>query len=265
MKQDQHYIPKFILRKFTNDKTHGFRVFDKEIKRFLDGTQYPKKTMIQKLFYEHDKLRPNEVEDLLSKRETVYASLIQKFLDKETLNKQDVRVLMEFRHVTYYRSSEFIAFHNHKKDRGSNSWLQRADWRMINGIYDIKEYDSDIKLSQLNAIKRTIAGTEPILELSLMTPVCFVFESFDKNFIIGDSGSLSFGGEFDGIIIIVISPEYALMFPRMLKALEIMREFNKKIGDPLIIYETAPCDIVGMINERTKDQAYKYWVEGLVL
>ena len=261
MKQDQHYIPKFILKKFTNNKTHGFKVFDKKSQTYLTGTKYPKKTMMGKLFYEHSKLQPNEVEDLLSKRESLYAPLIEKILNQEDLKRDDFRTLMEFRHVTHYRSIEFIAFHSHKKSRGKDSWLQRADWRMINGIYGVEEYESNIKLTQLNAIKRTIDGTEPILQMSMLTPVCFAFKSSEKKFIIGDSGSLSFGGELDGVIIIVVSPEWSLMFPRTLNAVEVIKRFKLKVGDPLLVYENAPEDIVDLINQRTKDQAYEYWVE----
>jgi hypothetical protein len=262
MKQNQHYIPKFLLKKFTDDKSKGFRVFDKTKESFLSGVKYPKKTMVEKLFYEHNSLKPNEVEDLLSKQETRYSVLINKIINGgDTLTRKDFRTLMEFRHVTHYRSSEFFAFHTHHKNRGDNSWLQRADWRSLNGIYNTDDYEGDMKKSQLNAIKRTIAGTETILKMSLLTPVCVVFELKDKRFVIGDSGSISMGGEFDGVVVIVISPQHALMFPRTLKALEVMKKFNIKNSDPLILYESAPDDVVDIINDRVKEQAYRYWVE----
>ena len=127
MKQDQHYISKFILKKFIDPKTKSFKVFDKKLGRYLSGPKYPKKTMMEKFFYEHDSFLPNEVEDLLASRETIYSPIINKLINEQHITKPEFALLLEFRHVTYYRSSEFIAFHTYQKQRGDNSWLQRAD------------------------------------------------------------------------------------------------------------------------------------------
>ena len=129
---------------------------------------------------------------------------------------------------------------------------------MINGISNTKD---SAKKSQLNAIKRTISGIEPILELSLMTPVCFVFKTLDKRFVIGDNGSLSMGGELDGIIVIVVSPSVALMFPRTLKATEMMKQYSIKLYDCLLVFENIKDDLVDLINDKTKEQTFAYWVE----
>lgn len=258
LKEDQHYISKFILKKFVNPKSKSFKVFDKKRSLYLSGPKYPPKTMMKKFFYEHSSFSLNEIEDLLASRETVYAPIIDKLIKGKVITKGEFRSLLEFRHVTYYRSSEFIAFLTYQKQRGENSWLQRADWRMINGITSSED---DAKRSQLSAIKRTIAGTEPILELSVMTPVCFVLKTSNKRFVIGDNGSISLGAELDGLIVIVVSPWVALMFPRTLKATEMMKQHTVKLYDCLLLFEDIKDDVVDLINKRTKEQAYAYWVE----
>ena len=256
---NQHYIPKFILNRFVDDpKNNRLRVFDKKKNCYLSGSCTPKKSMVTKLFYEHNDFYPNEIEDLLSKRETKYSPVVTKLINSIPISKNEFNILLEFRHVMYYRSNEFMAFHSYQKNRDDNSWAQRLDWRNINGISSSKD---DTKKSQLKAIKRVIAGTDAILELSMMTPVCFVLHSHGKRFIIGDNGSLSMGSEFDGVVIIVLSPQYAIMFPRLLSAQKIMNELGLSQIEHKILYEEMNDQLVELVNSKTAELTYEYWVD----
>lgn len=258
MKRSQHYLPRFILKKFIDLKSKSFKVFDIKTNTYLSGPKYPPKTMTKALFYEHDSLKPNEIEDLLASRESIYAPIIDKILLRQSISKDEFAHLLEFRHVTYYRSNEFVAFHSFQTSRGENSWRQRWEWRSFNGSY---ETTFDVKKSQVNAIKRTINGTEPILQLSLLTPVCIALQSSSKKFIIGDSGSLSMGDELKGVVIIVISPYVALLFPRPSAAVEMMKERHLKLSNPLLMYEDCDDELVETINKATRHQAFAHWVE----
>lgn len=254
----QHYIPRFLLDKFIDPDKKNIKVFDKLLNTYLSGPKYPKRTMMKLFFYEHDSFSENEIEELLQKRESLYAPLIEKLIGGEKLSMKEYALLIEFRHITYYRSNEFIAFHNFQKNRGKNSWIQRWDWRSINGVSNNK---FDAKKSQLDAIKRVIAGTEPIVGISLSTPICFVIKSAGNKFIIGDNGSVSIGGELDGEAIIVVSPEFAIKFPKLASALQLMREIKVKSNENTVIYENADNDEVKLINDAIKEHAFQYWVE----
>lgn len=254
----QHYIPRFLLDKFADPVKKNIKVFDKLHNSYLSGAKYPKKTMMKLLFYEHDSFSKNEIEELLQKRESLYAPLIEKLISGEKLSMNEYALLVEFRHITYYRSNEFIAFHNFQKNRGKNSWIQRWDWRSINGVSNSK---FDAKKSQLNAIKRVIAGTEPIVEISLSTPICFIFKSTENKFIIGDNGSVSAGGELNGVAIIVLSPECAIMFPKLANAAQLIKKYKVKANENKVIYENVGNDTVELVNDLTKEHAFQYWVE----
>ncbi len=256
---NQHYIPKFILNHFVDEtKKQYIKVFDKKKNCYLSGNCTSKKSMVTKLFYEHQDYCPNEVEDLLWQRETIYSPIITKLIDGVNISKDEFKILLEFRHVTYYRSSEFMAFHSYQKNRGDDSWAQRQDWQNLNSISSSKD---DAKKSQLNAIKNVVAGTDIILELSSMTPICFVLHSSCMRFIVGDNGSLSIGDEFSGVVIIVVSPQYAIMFPKLQRGFEIMNKLGLSRSKHAILYEEVDDQLVELINSRTADAAYSYWVE----
>ncbi len=253
----QHFISRFILRNFL---TAGkFKFFDKRYKKFSDKN--PKGSMYKEYFYEHDDFAPNEIEDLLATRENVYAPIIKKLLEGKALTLDEHMTLIEFRHVTYYRSSEFTGFHNYQKDRGEDSWMERWDWKSINGIFNSDDPEKDIKKSQLRAIKEVIEREDPIFKLSAYTPICFLFTTKGKKFMLGDNGSVGIGEEFTGMVVIVLSPTQAVAFPRINKAAEIMQKVGVKSNQSTIIYEDAPDEIVDIVNERVKRQSFEYYID----
>ncbi|MFA7310022.1 MAG: DUF4238 domain-containing protein, partial [Candidatus Paceibacterota bacterium] len=141
----QHFVPRFILKRFV--ASDRFNLFDKRYGKLYQKT--PGRSMYKEYFYEHDNFNPNEVEDLIASRENLYAPIIEKLLAKEKLTLEEHKTLIEFRHITYYRSNEFIGFHTHRKDRGEGSTHQRLDWLRHNGIYSGGNREKDIKQSQL--------------------------------------------------------------------------------------------------------------------
>jgi hypothetical protein len=113
-KKRQHYIPKVILKKFLENKTY-FNLYNKKYNKFeIKGVS---NSMFNEYFYEHFEFPKNEVEDLLSEREKLYGELIEKIINKEKITLEDFNLLLEFRHVTYYRSNEFHGFHSYKKNK----------------------------------------------------------------------------------------------------------------------------------------------------
>lgn len=256
MKRVQHFIPKFILKKFISDKWK-FKIFDKRDDRYKS----PSDTMYKERFYEHDDFKPNEIEDLLATRENFYAPVIEKLINKIPLNLEEHKILLEFRHTTYYRSNEFVNFHTYKNGRGNADWEQRHDWRSIMGIFNSKDLENDIKKSRLKAIQLVINGTDPVYEISLLTPLCFVFTSRCKKFIVSDSGSLCRGNEFDGMVIIVLSPIHAVMFPRLKTALEIMTKKGVSKNESTVIYEDATEELVDLINEMAIKSSSEYYID----
>lgn len=256
----QHYIPRFILRRFLSPT--DFDVYYKKQDKWV--VRGASNSMGKDLFYEHGSSEPNEIEDLLATREGKFGLVINKILDGKTLSQNEFSLLIEFRHLAYYRSNEFRGFHTFKKSRGISSWEQRSDWRMLNGIYAFdnpNDFESAIKKSQLTAIKSVIDHSDVIFKLSMMAPVCFVFTSKSKKFMIGDSGSISFGGELDGITIIVISPSKALAFPKSLLAMEILANNGLNSGQGLLIHKDIGDDLVAIINSVVKDHSYEYYIQ----
>jgi hypothetical protein len=159
-----------------------------------------------------------------------------------------------------------MVFIHTKKTRGENSWIQRHEWNSINGIHNTSDTGKKIKKSQLKAIKSVIANDDDlgnvIRQLSSRTPLCFVFESKDGNFIIGDCGSISVGqDEFDGFIILIISPKHSLVFPRIKTAINIYEKSRYSPQKPTLLYEYVKSDFVEEINEIIKKQSYEYYID----
>lgn len=217
--------------------------------------------MYKEYFYEHDNFKPNEVEDLLSSRENIYAPIIEKIISGEKLSLEEHKILIEFRHVTYYRSNEFIGFHTYQKDRGEGSSEQRLDWLRIKGIYDQKDFKKDIKRSQLKAIQDVINGKDAAYQMSTWTPICIVYVTKDRKFAIGDNGSISIGGESEGITVIVISPTHALVFPRTVTAIELMQKVGATNQESTIKYLEVGNDYVDSINNVIREHAFEYYID----
>ncbi len=253
----QHFIPRFILKRFL--ASGEFDLFDKRQGKALSKT--PKKSMYKEYFYEHDDFNPNEIEDLLASRENVYAPIIDKIIAKEKLTLEEHQTLIEFRHVTYYRSNEFMGFHTHKKNRGEDSSPQRLDWLSINGIYSAENYENNIKKSQLRAIQNVINRTDSAYYMSSLTPICVVAVSNDRKFAIGDNGSISIGEQFDGATVIVVSPSHALIFPKARTALALMEELKITNQESTIEYREFGNDFVDFVNERVIDWAFEYYID----
>lgn len=253
----QHFVPRFILKKFLD--SGKFKFFDKRYKKFL--SKNAKGSMYKEYFYEHDEFNPNELEDLLKSREDIYAPIIEKLIAKESLTLEEHKTLIEFRHITYYRSNEFIGFHTYKKDRGYGSAPQREDWRRINAIFDLGNIEKDIKKSQLRAIKDVINKKDSAYQLSSLVPICIVAIASDKKFGIGDNGSISIGEEFDGITIIVISPYNALIFPKTRSALEFMKVLKVSNQQSTVIYAKQSNTFVEAVNRCIFNRAFEYYVD----
>ncbi len=256
MKRVQHFIPRFILKKFISDKWK-FKIFDKRDNRYKS----PSDTMYKEYFYEHDDFKPNEIEDLLATRENLYAQVIEKLINKIPLNLEEHKILLEFRHTTYYRSNEFVNFHTYKNGRGKADWEQRHDWRSIMGIFHSKDLENDIKKSRLKAIQAVIKRADPAYCVSLFTPVCFIFTSKGRKFIVSDSGSVCRGDEFDGMVIIVISPIHAIMFPKIKPALGVMTKKDVSKNESTVVYEDAAEDLVDLINEMAIKSSSEYYID----
>ncbi|MFA5876840.1 MAG: DUF4238 domain-containing protein [Candidatus Paceibacterota bacterium] len=257
LKRVQHFVPRFILKKFLTSSE--FKLFDKRYKKFLSKT--PGGSMYKEYFYEHDDFNVNEVEDLISSRENLYAPIIEKLISREKLTLAEHKTLIEFRHITYYRSNEFIGFHTYKKDRGEGSSHQRLDWLRINGIFSFKNHEKDIKKSQLKAIQNVINQQDSAYQLSSFTPICFVAISNDRKFAIGDNGSISMGDEFDGMAVIVISPSHLLAFPKTRTAVELMEKIGMTNQESKVVYLNIENDLVALINEKIIDRAFEYYID----
>lgn len=257
MKKVQHFIPRFILKKFTNEGSFSFynKIFGIFSKKVPSGSMY------KEYFYEHDEFSPNEIEDLLASRESLYAPIIEKVIKHQQISLEEYKILTEFRHTTYYRSNEFVGFHTHRKARGENDWMARWDWRSLNFIYNPNDYDKDIKKSQLNAIQSVIDGKDAAYSLSLLTPICFVFTSKEQKFMISDSGSLCFGDEFEGYVIIVISPFYAIMFPRVNMAMKAMLKMGVDDKQVTVKYEEVDDDFVSFVNNKVLEKSFEYYID----
>lgn len=217
--------------------------------------------MYGEYFYEHDDFNPNEIEDLLKTRETIYAPLVDKIISKGKLTLQEHETLIEFRHVTYYRSNEFVGFHTYKKDRGGGGSDQRSDWRRINGIFELGNLEEDIKRSQLRAIQDVINRKDAAYQMSALTPICIVYTASDRKFAIGDNGSISIGEEFDGVAVIVISPSHALIFPKARTALELMGKVGATNQVSTIEYREIDNDFVDIINRCVCERAFEYYID----
>ena len=252
----QHFIPQFILRKFL--KSTSFKLFDKKINKVLD--KGASNSMFKKYFYEHKNFHPNEIEDLLAIRENYYAEVVEKLINKKPLTLAEHEILLEFRHTTYYRSNEFIGFHNYEKRRGENDWMERWDWKSLNGIYNSKDFKNDIKKSQLRSIKSVIDRKDPVYYISSLTPICFLFTSINEKFMVSDSGSLCWGDEFDGMVIIVLSPIHAVMFPRLKKALALMEKLGINNKKSNVIYEIADEELIDLINKKVLKSSFEYYI-----
>jgi hypothetical protein len=256
-KRIQHFIPQFILRKFLNDKS--FKIINKKFNK--SSNKGASNSMYKEYFYEHNDFSPNEIEDLLASREGFYASVIEKLINKTPLTLEEHKILLEFRHTTYYRSNEFIGFHNYKKRRGENDWMERWDWKSLNGIYNSKDFEKDIKKSQLRSIKSVIDRKDPVYYISSLTPICFLFTSENKKFMVSDSGSLCWGDEFDGMVIIVLSPIHAIMFPRIKNALSLMEKLGVNNEKSNVIYEKADDDLVDLVNDKVLKSSFEYYID----
>ncbi len=217
--------------------------------------------MYKEYFYEHDDFNPNEVEDLLASREGIYAPIIEKIISRQELTLKEHRTLIEFRHITYYRSNEFIGFHTYKKNRGERSSDQRLDWLRINGIFGSDITDKNIKRSQLKAIQSVISKKDSAYQISSVTPICLVAIAKDRKFVIGDNGSISMGDEFEGMTVIVISPTHALAFPRASTALELMKKIGVTSQTSTIVRLEIDNDLVDTLNERIVDNAFEYYID----
>jgi len=257
MKRVQHFIPRFILKNFL-DKGF-FKFFDKRYGKYSDKT--PGGSMYKEYFYEHDDFELNEIEDLLARRENLYAPIIEKIINQIPLTLEEHKILIEFRHTTHYRSNEFIGFHRFQTSRGKDDWMQRLDWKMINGIYESNDWDKDIKRSQLKAIKSVVDGKDAAYSLSTYTPICFLFTSKDKKFMVSDSGSLCWGDEVDGMIIIVLSPIHALMFPRIKNAIKSMEELGVTNQQSTIKYKVADNEFVDFVNKKVLENSFEYYID----
>jgi|GEM_PF-2236727 len=259
--KNQHYIPQFILRRFLNGTS--FQLFDKTKNKFLP--KGASNSMAKDWFYEHKSLPKNTIEKLLAQRENLYKKVTDKLIKGEKLNEKEYAVLVEFRHVTYYRSNEFIGFHDFRKSHGNEDYLARGDWRSVNGFSFFKPLTQDeLKQTQIRAIQAVIKGNDAAFSLSLMIKICFVFKSSNKKFLLGDSGSLCLGeNEFNGMVFLVISPRHIIGFPRINTAAEMLAEakigINNKI--PICSFPKVDDDLVGTLNSKIADAAYEYYVD----
>lgn len=258
-KRIQHFIPRFILKKFLENGAFSFKLFDKRYGKF--SNKNPRGSMYKEYFYEHDDLGSNEIEDLLAGREGIYAPIIEKLINKVPITLEEHKTLLEFRHVTYYRSNEFIGFHNYQKRRGGNDWMQRLDWKSLNGIYNSDNYEKDIKKSQLRSIKAVIERKDPVYCMSSLTPICFLYTSKNKKFMVSDSGSLCWGDEFRGMVIIVLSPSHAVMFPRLKNAIKIMEKLKVNNQKSTVIYEDLSEEEVDDINTHVLRNSFEYYID----
>lgn len=221
--------------------------------------------MVKEWFYEHKSLPKNEVENLLSKREGFYREVTEKLIRGEKLNEKEYSILIEFRHVTYYRSNEFIGFHDFRKSHGNEDYLARGDWRSINGFSFFKPLSQDeLKQTQIRAIQSVIKGTDAAFSMSLMTKICFVYISKNKKFFLGDSGSIGSGeDEFNGMVFLVISPHHIVGFPRTLSAAKILAEMKIGINNktPVIVFPKVDDDLVDSLNSKIANAAFEYYID----
>lgn len=259
--KNQHYIPKFILKRFLNGTS--FQLFDKTKSKFLP--KGASNSMAKNWFYEHKSLPKNTIENLLAKRENLYKGVTEKLIKGEKLDQKEYSILVEFRHVTYYRSNEFIGFHDQRKNNSSEDYLARGDWRSINGFSFFKPLtQEELKQTQIRAVQSVIKGTDAAFSLSLMTKICFVYISTDKKFLLGDNGSLGLGeDQFNGMVFLVISPYHAVGFPRLLTATKILTENKTEINNktPIIRFPKVDNDLVDSLNSKIADAAFEYYVD----
>jgi len=256
-KKYQHLIPKFVLRLFLNTKS--YQLYDVKSRTFI--TKGASNSMGKDHFYEHADYETNEIEDLLAERENKYAPLLKKIMTGETISEDEYRLLVEFRHVSYYRSNEFLDFHNFRKNRGDDSWIQRQDWRMINGVYS-PQTKADIQKTQLKAIQNVINGTDEAFLLSLMTPLCFLYRTRGLKFILSDTGSIGLGDDqFNGVVVIVISPSFALGFPRTTTAIGAIKELGLTSSRNHIIKSDAPDELVEIVNNASIQRSYEFYID----
>jgi hypothetical protein len=259
--KNQHYISEFILRRFLNGT--NFQLFDKTKNTFL--TKGASNSMAKKWFYEHKSLPANKIEKLLAQRENLYKKVTEKLIKGEKLNNDDYTVLIEFRHVTYYRSNEFIGFHDFRKSHDDKDYLERGDWRSVNGFSFFKPLIPDeLKQTQIRAIQSVIKGSDAAFSLSLMTKICFVYTSTNKKFFLGDSGSIGSGeDEFNGAVFLVISPHHLVGFPRTLTAAKILTKMKIGINNknPIVLFLKVDDDLVDSLNLKIADTAFEYYID----
>ena len=253
----QHYIPQFILRSFlvgTSLKLVSIRTGN----RYYRGAS---NSMFSDWFYEHRSLPVNHIENTLASRETHYAEVINHLVSNHTMSMEEYRILIEFRHVHYYRSREFYAFFTFQMNRGANSWRQRADWRMINGVYTIQS-DEDVKLTQLRAIQSVIEHRDEAYQLNIMIPICFLLHTAGKKFILPDCGSISRtdDNELNGLTSIVIRPDYLLVFPRFGWATNLVEQIRPQ-SYPHIICSEVDDDYVEQYNQQSIESSYEFYVQ----
>ena len=79
--------------------------------------------------------------------------------------------------------------------------------------------------------------------------------------MVSDSGSLCNGNEFEGTVIIVLSPIHALMFPRITSAIKIMEKLGINNKESTIRYEDVDNELVDIVNNRVLERSFEYYID----
>jgi hypothetical protein len=83
----------------------------------------------------------------------------------------------------------------------------------------------------------------------------------DRKFVIGDSGSITPGDELTGVVVIVISPHRAIIFPKISRATELMTAKGVTNQESTIIYTRVDNDYVDCMNSRIIESAFEYYID----
>ena len=78
--------------------------------------------------------------------------------------------------------------------------------------------------------------------------------------MVSDSGSLCWGNEFNGMVIIVLSPIHAIVFLKLEQSLELMKKMKFTNLKSNILYEDISEDIVDIINNRVVESSFEYYI-----
>ncbi len=104
--KQQHYIPKFYLKNFANEKKR-FNIINVKKIDYIEDIPYLSQFK-EKYFYDYD----NKIENQLNKLETTWSIIINKIISGVFPNNEEKQILKQFalyqRNRTLYRSNELL-------------------------------------------------------------------------------------------------------------------------------------------------------------